>query len=145
MAKKKDKNIVEASFELEDLWEQQAVQEHLRKLFEPDVSESNTKKLSGYLENKQRLKKFIERLLNVLPDQEKRIIQMKFWENLTKDEIGYELGLRTKKVELIIENALTRLRKHMIKTHPSNKENSINVSEIDDPLETLRKLQGLKI
>ncbi len=64
----------------------------------------------------------VELLDNVLTERQKKIIYMYFWNDMTQDEIGREIGIAQKNVHRNIENSLKTLQEH------------INLSEVSEIL-----------
>ncbi|WP_436774865.1 SigB/SigF/SigG family RNA polymerase sigma factor [Yinghuangia sp. YIM S09857] len=72
--------------------------------------------LLGYDEAEYGLVDFRESvrpLLSALPQREKRILEMRFWQDLTQREIGEELGVSQMHISRILNTTLTRLRRQL--------------------------------
>lgn len=55
----------------------------------------------------------VKPLLSALPQREKRILEMRFWQDLTQREIGEELGVSQMHISRILNTTLTRLRRQL--------------------------------
>ena len=55
----------------------------------------------------------VKALLKKLPEKQKKAVIFKFWHNLTIEEISKTLGITWGETNLLIENALVKLKKSL--------------------------------
>lgn len=58
----------------------------------------------------------LEKFVLELPKRERQVIHLKFWHNFDLDEISHHAKIRRSQVEVVLENALSLLRKKMLNT-----------------------------
>lgn len=58
----------------------------------------------------------LEKFVNELPPRERQVIRLKFWDNFDHDEISHHAKIRRGQVEIVLENALSLLRKKILST-----------------------------
>lgn len=83
--------------------------ECLKKLSDRQVSNEFLKTLN-HCDGPTVLEMFVESL----PPRERKVIRLKFWQNMDFDEISYETKIRRDRVEKILANAISLLRQKMI-------------------------------
>lgn len=72
----------------------------------------------------------LESLVHQLTKKEKRIVLLKFWENMNHDEIAHALRMSLSQVNLVLDNALSSLRK-MIITRLVDLESDYSIEDND--------------
>ena len=69
---------------------------------------------SSMLYKSQHLQTMLRDLLPELPDQERKVVHLRFWQNYDFEEIAKALRMKRQKVDEVLENALILLRKLFI-------------------------------
>jgi DNA-directed RNA polymerase sigma subunit (sigma70/sigma32) len=60
----------------------------------------------------------MEVLLKVLDRRSIYVLQQHYWNGASYQEIAADLGVSTARIEQLVRAALTRLRRHIIRSHP---------------------------
>ena len=79
-----------------------------------EVHPENHQGLYEKIKDQPKICLLLHDLINELKPVEKEIIQKKFWENKSDDEIGYELGLQTRVVDKTLNSCLQYLRERIL-------------------------------
>jgi RNA polymerase sigma-70 factor (ECF subfamily) len=78
------------------------VKPELFRIYETDIPAIDS--LSVQIEDRDKLK-HIQVIMNQLPEQQKQIIQLKIWENLSDEEIEKQTGLKKGHIKVIVSRA----------------------------------------
>jgi len=81
-------------------------------------SHANKESVNEYLKNLNQCDgpTVLETFVDKLPKTERRIVRLKFWENMNHDEIARTMRLNISQVNEILEKAISLLRHKMITT-----------------------------
>jgi RNA polymerase sigma-70 factor (ECF subfamily) len=66
------------------------------------------------IENRQQLE-HIRIIMNHLPVQQKQIVEMKIWDNLSDEEIGQQTGLKRSNIKVIVSRAKKTIKEQYLK------------------------------
>ena len=86
-----------------------------------EISIPITDSLSVNIESKDKLN-HVENILEQLPLQQKQIMQMKHWDNLSDEEIEKETGLTRGNIKVIISRARKRIKELYLKLEGNEKK-----------------------
>ncbi len=95
--------------ELIKVTDKQSVDSYLRELNEDEIAPLERVLFAP------RLSKQLRVLVSALKPMERRLLQFRFWEDLTIKEISDEVGLAEVKVEMIIADLLAELQRNLFK------------------------------
>ena len=88
------------------------VRPDLLQLHEIQLSTPDT--FAEQIENREQLE-YIQRIMNQLPKQQKQVVKLKIWDNLSDEEIEQRTGLKKGNIKVIVSRARKTIKEHYLK------------------------------
>jgi RNA polymerase sigma-70 factor (ECF subfamily) len=79
-----------------------------------EIQLANPDAFAEQIENREQLE-YIQIIMNQLPKQQKQIIELKIWDNLSDEEIEQRTGLKKGNIKVIVSRARKTIKKQYLK------------------------------
>ena len=94
--------------------DKRAAKNNLKNHIEYDENGTGFKDVYDELKNCDTAKSVLKSLIHELPAVNKKVLLLKFWENLSNDEIAYKLRITRSRVKKSLDESYRLLRKKLI-------------------------------
>lgn len=99
---------------LEKISDEQEAKKYMEKQIEYDGNGNGFQEIYDDLKDCDLAKSLLKDFVGELPSLQRQVIQLRFWNNLNDDEIGYELSVTRKKVRSLLEKSFSELRERLV-------------------------------